>query len=324
MFAFLQSYFLYGLLAVSLPVLIHLLNRRKATRVQFSTLFFIRELQKKQMRRLKLRQLILLLLRALVIAMAVMAFARPTIRSSSFFLGKANVRTAAAIVLDNSMSMRCRVQFSTLFFIRELQKKQMRRLKLRQLILLLLRALVIAMAVMAFARPTIRSSSFFLGKANVRTAAAIVLDNSMSMRWEGPTGTRYSSAIKSINVILNQLNQGDKISLFVPCPIGDLSPEQTFETTDAILNLLKNSQASMLYGDMFQTMNQAAAHLNSSIFPNKEMYILSDFQKNSWNFKNPNDTSLQDSEIRYFTQNRPNRVHLEKCFCFFHSILLQN
>lgn len=225
MLSFLQSYFLYGLFAVSLPILIHLLNRRKATRVQFSTLFFLRELQ----------------------------------------------------------------------------KKQMRRLKLRQIILLLLRALVIAMAVFAFARPTMRSNALFLGKANVRTAAAIVLDNSMSMRWEGPTGTRYSSAIRSINFILNQLNQGDQISLFVPCPIGDLSSEQTFESKDAIQNLLINSNPSMLYGDMLQTLNQAAAHLNNSIFPNKEMYILSDFQKSSWTLDNVTETSLNGSDIRYFT-----------------------
>ncbi|HDL18451.1 MAG TPA: hypothetical protein ENH29_05300, partial [Bacteroidetes bacterium] len=105
MFSFLQSTFLFALAAVSLPFIIHLLNKRKPKRVRFSTLYFLKQLQQKKMRRLKIRQLLLLILRALIIAMFVLAFARPTLKSRSFLLGSANVRTAAAIVLDNSMSM---------------------------------------------------------------------------------------------------------------------------------------------------------------------------------------------------------------------------
>ena len=224
MLSFLQSYFLYGLFAVSLPFIIHLLNRRKAKRIQFSTLFFLRELQKKKMRRLKLRQIILLLLRVLIICMLVMAFARPTLRS------------------DISL----------------------------------------------------------LGKANVRTSAAIVLDNSMSMRWESNEGIRYRRALDSIEKISLQLKAGDRIRLFVPCPVGELSAVQTFETSEGLLNLVRSSQPSMQFGDLAQTLNQASAALKKSIFPNKEIYIISDFQKNSWQLDNVDKTALEESDIRSF------------------------
>ncbi|MEE9169534.1 MAG: BatA domain-containing protein [bacterium] len=222
--SFLQSFFLYGLFAVSLPFIIHLLNRRKAKRVPFSTLYFLRELQ----------------------------------------------------------------------------KKKMRRLKLRQIILLLLRALVIGMLVLAFARPTMHSNLALLGKTNVRTAAAIVLDNSMSMRWEGNRGVRYNQALKSAEKILRQLKAGDQISLFVPCVLGELSAFQTFETIDGLLNLLNNSQPSIQYGDMVQTVNQAYSHLQKSILPNKEMYIISDFQRSSWQPDKLNEISSKESNIRSF------------------------
>lgn len=224
MISFLQSYFLYGLLAASLPFIIHLLNRRKTKRIQFSTLFFLKELQKKKMRRLKLRQIILLIIRAMIVAM--LAF--------------------------------------------------------------------------AFARPTMKTSTFILGNANVRTSAAIVLDNSMSMRLAGKSGLRYGRALEVIGQITRHMKSGDQLSLFVPCPVGELSSIQEFENAQGLVSLVRNSNPSYLPGNLIQTVNQASAHVEKSILPNKEIYILSDFQKNSWDLDKIEDESLQRSNIRYF------------------------
>jgi len=47
------------------PILIHLLNRQRVKTVEFSSLKYLKSLQKTRLRRVRIRQLLLLLLRAL-------------------------------------------------------------------------------------------------------------------------------------------------------------------------------------------------------------------------------------------------------------------
>jgi hypothetical protein len=77
---FLNPAILFGLLAASIPVLIHLLNLRKLKKIEFSTLAFLKELQKNKIRKVKIKQWLLLALRVLVILFLVTAFARPTLK----------------------------------------------------------------------------------------------------------------------------------------------------------------------------------------------------------------------------------------------------
>jgi len=100
---FLQTIFLAGLAAAVIPVLIHLLNRPRARVVRFSTLEFIRRLQIKKSRRIRFREILLLILRAALIALLAVAFARPVLRAAGGIGGRA--RTSACIVLDASASM---------------------------------------------------------------------------------------------------------------------------------------------------------------------------------------------------------------------------
>ena len=71
---FLNPFVLFGLAAAAVPVLLHLLNLRKLRTVEFSSVRFLKELQKTSMRRLRFRQILLLILRTLLIIAVVMAF----------------------------------------------------------------------------------------------------------------------------------------------------------------------------------------------------------------------------------------------------------
>ncbi len=101
---FLNPFVLIGLAAAAIPVLLHLLNLRKLKTIEFSTLRFLKELQKTKIRRLKLRQIILLILRTLIVIFAVLAFSRPAVKSSLPGLGT-HAKTSVIILLDNSFSM---------------------------------------------------------------------------------------------------------------------------------------------------------------------------------------------------------------------------
>ena len=101
---FLNPFILLGLAAASIPVLLHLLNLRKLKTVEFSSLRFLKELQKTKIKRLKLKQILLLILRTLIVVFAVIAFARPALKSSLPVLGS-HAKTSVVIILDNSFSM---------------------------------------------------------------------------------------------------------------------------------------------------------------------------------------------------------------------------
>lgn len=101
---FLNPAILFGIFAAAIPILLHFLNLRKLKKIEFSTLAFLKELQKTKIRRIKLKQWLLLLLRILIIVFLVMAFARPTVKS--FSVGNSSAaKTTAVIIIDNTFSM---------------------------------------------------------------------------------------------------------------------------------------------------------------------------------------------------------------------------
>lgn len=101
---FLNPIVLFGLIAASIPVILHLLNLRKLKIIEFSSLRFLKELQKTKIRKLKLKQIILLILRTLAIIFLVLAFSRPTIKSNLPLIGT-YAKTTSIIIIDNSFSL---------------------------------------------------------------------------------------------------------------------------------------------------------------------------------------------------------------------------
>jgi hypothetical protein len=104
MLGFINTTLLWALAAIALPLLIHLLTRRKLRVVTVSTIAFLKRLEKEKIRQLKLRQLLLLLLRMLIVALLVLAFTRPTLRHEQSALAQRAAATAV-VVIDNSLSM---------------------------------------------------------------------------------------------------------------------------------------------------------------------------------------------------------------------------
>ncbi len=101
---FLNPLVLLGLIAGAIPIILHLLNLRKLKTIEFSSLKFLKELQKTKIRKLKLKQILLLILRTLLIVFTVLAFSRPTIEGSLPGF-ETFAKTSVAILIDNSFSM---------------------------------------------------------------------------------------------------------------------------------------------------------------------------------------------------------------------------
>ncbi|MTI86846.1 MAG: hypothetical protein FH748_02630 [Balneolaceae bacterium] len=103
--SFLNPIFLFALLAVGLPLLIHLLNLRKPQKIDFSTLAFFQELKKTTIKRIRIKKYLLLFLRLLAIACLAMVLARPFLPPGLIAGSNSQAPSLNAILLDNSISM---------------------------------------------------------------------------------------------------------------------------------------------------------------------------------------------------------------------------
>lgn len=101
---FLNPLFLFGLAAAAIPILIHLFTRRQPKEVRFSSLEFLSEVQQSEIRRLRIKQWLLLLLRTLAVAAIATAMARPALPGGAGRAGEAAATTLVALV-DVSGSM---------------------------------------------------------------------------------------------------------------------------------------------------------------------------------------------------------------------------
>lgn len=96
--------FLLGLAAVAVPVLIHLRLRHRTRVIRFPSLMFITRAPYRSMRRRRLRDVLLLLMRCLAVALLALAFARPLWQGDAA-AGATSSSRLVVVLLDNSFSM---------------------------------------------------------------------------------------------------------------------------------------------------------------------------------------------------------------------------
>ena len=92
-------------MAAGLPVLVHLVRRTRAVKIEFPSLMFLRRIEQKTIRKRRLRNLALLLLRCAALLLLALAFARPYFTSANQ-QPAASGQSSSVILVDGSYSMR--------------------------------------------------------------------------------------------------------------------------------------------------------------------------------------------------------------------------
>ena len=103
MINFLSPNYLYGLLLLAIPVIIHLFNFRRYKKVLFTNVRFLQELKEETTRTSRLKHLLILASRLLAMLFIILAFAQPFIPSGE--AGPTNSGEPVSIYIDNSFSM---------------------------------------------------------------------------------------------------------------------------------------------------------------------------------------------------------------------------
>jgi len=102
--SFVHPYFLIALIAIAIPIIIHLFNFRRYKKVHFTNVKFIEQVRKKTKKKSQVKHLIVLAIRILAVASLVMAFAQPYIPVDDQ-LKRTESDNLVSIYIDNSFSM---------------------------------------------------------------------------------------------------------------------------------------------------------------------------------------------------------------------------
>src|SRR5471030_1605067 len=100
---FLYPAFLFALISLAIPVLIHLFNFRRYQKVYFSNVQFLKEIREQQSSRRNLKERLILAARLLALLFLILAFARPYIPGSHS--ASTTTLRAISVFVDNSYSM---------------------------------------------------------------------------------------------------------------------------------------------------------------------------------------------------------------------------
>lgn len=168
-------------------------------------------------------------------------------------------------------------------FLLAAAKKNARRIRIEQLILLMVRVLILLLLVCALAQPYMKSFGTFF-QADVPTHRIIVLDTSFSMAYQPAEFSRLDRAKEAAKRIVSASHQGDALNLV---RIGTMPPrvivqKPTFQKGEA-LEEIENLEQSHESSDLIATLQDVAQLLNEvPEIEQKEIIVISDFQRVSW------------------------------------------
>lgn len=226
----------------------------------------------------------------------------------AFLFGLAAASIPVIIHLLNLKKLQ-KIEFSTLAFLKELQKSKLRKIKIKQWLLLALRVLIILLVVMAFSRPTLKGVAIGGTTSAAKTSVVFIIDNTISMSAVDEKGSLLNQAKTAALKLANLLQQGDDASIIF---VSDENPDNIFNTSniEELKKKIEQIKKSDKRGDFQKAILIAGDILKKSNNFNKEIYILSDFQKNMMiDFQSlKNIESLFTENVRLYTINYSGKI----------------
>jgi len=264
---FLNWAMLAGLAAVAIPILIHLLNRQKATLVDWGAMRFLLESLTSRSRRILIEEIILMVLRCLVVALVVMAMARPFLPSRTTIPWALVLPTfiAAVILVGIAAAMwsHVRARWTLLGVAATL-------------------ACVAIGASVAEHWMQDRQWSLSGGERDV----AILIDSSTSMTVPVEGQTNFKRAIEEARAVIQSCRPADAVSILLAGPVARpvvANPTADRDDLDNALRTLVPTGGSMRVPD---SLNAAAASLAEGHNPAKKIVLITDGQNVGWDARN--------------------------------------
>ncbi len=192
-----------------------------------------------------------------------------------------------------------RHDWGAMMFLKTAMEKRSRRIKLHQLLLLILRMLIPVLLAWALARPVIRSTGF-LGGGHQPTTHVLALDGSYSMRQGQSKENAFKSMIETAKKIVDSMaDQDNAMFIWAGNKPRALTPRPLFNRAD-LTRILDDLEPGWETADMPRALEQAMWMLSLSRLPRHRIHVLSDLQQTGW-------SSGEDAEWNRFNQIREDR-----------------
>lgn len=194
-----------------------------------------------------------------------------------------------------------KVQFSNVQFLKELQEQQASRRHLRERLILASRLLALFFLVMAFARPFISGNNSVTSSRE--RAVSIFVDNSYSMQNPGTDGTLLDQARQKAREIAAAYSINDRFQLLTHDFEGK---HQRLLSRDEFNNAVDAIQITSQSRALKQIIDRQESLLYEQHGAAKDIYIVSDFQRNMALQKVQTDTSIKVNLLQLHSQSLPN------------------
>ncbi len=168
------------------------------------------------------------------------------------------------------------VPFPSLMFVRRIPYSSIRRRRIHNWALLMLRLAAIALIVAAFARPFFRGTTLTAAGGGARDVV-ILLDRSYSMGH----GDQWERARRAAADAVAGMVDGDRASLVLFATTAEIAVQPTIDRARLAseINAAELSASATRYGP---ALKLAGSLLSASNFPRREVVLVSDFQRSGW------------------------------------------
>lgn len=172
-----------------------------------------------------------------------------------------------------------RLQWGAMHLIEQILRRRRRRLKIEQIILLLVRIAIPVLLALCMARPVLTGIEALKGRA--KTSLVVLLDNSYSMNAFSSTGSHFDEAKSRINTIVNALPRGSEAT--VAWMSGRTSSQlgPTFDKA-RLRGMLSANKRGFGAADSAAAIEIAAGICSNAHHIDRELVIISDFQNVTW------------------------------------------
>lgn len=256
---------LIGLAAVAVPILIHLLNRRRARAVEWGAMRFLLASVASRNRRIMLEEMLLMILRCLAVAMLVLAIARPFMPSRSswavLIVLPAVVIAAALAAAGGVLRNRPRLKWT----------------------LWIIAAVMLASGALATQYEQALQNRLWQGGGQKDIAIVIDASSSMNLNVEGQSN--FQRALDEARAVVESAPAGDAITIVLA---GAVPRAILFAPTNDRKDVLAALSQALPSGGSLnapEAIAAAAATLSQGRNLNKQIVLITDSQALGWDLE---------------------------------------
>ncbi len=175
------------------------------------------------------------------------------------------------------------VEWAAMEFLLASARKNNRRIRLEELILLALRVLMIVLLVFMVAKPTVKRGAL-AGLAERGRFVLLVFDASMSMGYREGSATSYERGLAFAEELMASLREGDTWAVVPAVGSGKMVASEPSFDLDAARAAVARDRLPLSDSDssLPRALEAAEEVLNAAREGAKEVYIVTDLQRASW------------------------------------------